>query len=327
MDIKSTFKIVSIALSTIFISHTLAATIPPSLPIIAMTQIADHPSADAVRAGILAALKDNGYEDGKTLDLIYENAHGSPVTASQIAKKFVASKPNVLLPIATPSAQAMVKADEKYAIPIVFAAVTDPVASGIVPSLTHPGGYITGVTDATPVKHQIEEFKKILPNLKTLGIIYNPGDNSSTTPLKEANKVAKDLGITIVESPAFKTADVPTAVQQLAGRSVDAIFVPLDNTVLSAMDAVLKIGFQHNIPVFSSDSDSVSQGALASSGYSHYDTGYTAGKIVVQVLKGANPGDIPVASAQDLNVYVNPKSAEKLHITIPEAVLKTAKKM
>lgn len=327
MDIKTAFKIVSIVFTTAFVSPALIATDIAPLPTIAITQIADHPAANAVREGILAALKDNGYKQGENINIVFENAQGSPVTAAQIAHKFVAMKPNELVPITTTSTQAMVKADQAYGIPIVFAAVTDPVLSGVVPSLTHPGGHITGATDASPVKQQIETFKKVLPSLKTLGVLYNPGDNSSTTPLKEAREVSKHMGITLVEATAFKTSDVPTAMQHLAGSHVDAVFVPLDNTILSAMDAVLKIGFQNKIPVFSSDSDSVAQGALASSGYTHFDTGYAAGKIVVQVLKGAKPGDIPVATAQNLNVYINPQSAEKLHITIPEAILKTAKVM
>lgn len=327
MDIKSTFKIVSFAFSSLFFSNTLSAISPTPLQSIAITQIADHPAADAVREGIIAALKDNKYEEGEKFKIYFENAQGSPVTASQIAKKFVGLKPNVLVPISTPSTQALVKFDQNYEIPIVFAAVTDPIASGIVTSLTHPGGYITGITDATPVKHQIEVFKKILPKLKTLGIIYNPGDNSSTTPLREAHKAGEALGITIVEAPAFKTSDVPTAMQQLAAKEVDAVFVPLDNTVLAAMDAVLKIAFQHKLPVFSSDSDSVGQGALASSGYTHFDTGYAAGLLVVKVLQGANVGNIPVGSAQDLNIYINHESARKLGIEIPPAVLKTAKSL
>ena len=166
--------------------------------------------------------------------------------------------------------------------------------------------------------------KKSFPTSKPKEL-YNPGDNSSATPLKEARIIAKEIGISLVETPAFKTSDVPAAVQQLVGKNVDAIFVPLDNTVLSAMDSVLKISYQHGIPVFSSDSDSVAQGALASSGYTHFDTGYAAGEIVAKVLKGANPGDIPVASSKDLSVYINPRSAKKLNISVPDSVLHTAK--
>ncbi len=329
MYIKSAIKIVSVAFLTAFFSSSSSATTspPPPLPTIALTQIIDHPAADAVREGVLAALKDNGYEKGKTLNIVYENAQGSSVTAAQIAKKFVALNPNVLISITTPSTQTMVKADEAYGIPLVFAAVTDPIASGVVRDLIHPGGYITGATDAAPIKQQLEAFKIILPKLKTLGVIYNPGDSSSATPLVEAKKIAKDLSITLIEATAFKTSDVPTAVQQLAGNQVDAIFVPLDNTILSAMDAVLKIAFQHQIPVLSSDSDSVTQGALASSEYTHFDTGYAAGEIVARVLKGEKAGDIPVATAQDVNVYINLKSAEKLNIAFPDEILNSAKKM
>lgn len=328
MDFKTVFTIVSIAFSATFSSPAFTDS-PPTLPhkTIAITQIAEHPSANAVRQGILSALAKNGYEDGKNTKIIFENAQGSPVTATQIAQKFVALKPTLIISITTPSTQAIVKANETHSIPIVFAAVTDPVASGVVSSLTHPGGQVTGVTDSAPLQRQFNVFKQILPQLKTLGVIYNPGDNSSATPLKEARVISQTMGITLVEAPAFKTSDVPTAMQQLAGKSVDAVFVPLDNTVLSAMDSVLKISFQYSIPIFTSDSDSVAQGALASSGYTHFDTGYKAGEIAVEVLKGASPGDIPVVSAENLNVYINGQTAQKLNLKIPEEISKSAKIM
>ncbi len=325
MDIQTAFKVISFFISSFFLSSNLQAAEP--LKTVAITQIVDHPAANSVREGLLKALSDNGYEPGKTLNLIYENAQGSPVTATQIAKKFVALKPDLIISITTPSTQAMVKANENYNLPIIFAAVTDPVASGVVSSMAHPGGHVTGATDAAPIKHQLEFFKKVLPSLKTLGFLYNPGDNSSATPLKEAREASKELGITLIEATAFKTSDVTTAMQHLAGKKVDAVFVPLDNTILSAMEGVLKIASQYKIPVFSSDRDSVAQGALASSGYAHFDTGYAAGKLAVQVLKGANPGDLPVAKPNNLNTYINLKTAEDLNITIPKDVIKTAQHM
>lgn len=327
MDIKLVFKVVSVIISTFFVSLSLIAAPPPPVKTVLITQITEHPAADAVRQGVLAALKDYGYEDGKNIDVIFENAQGSTVTAMQIAKKFVSLRPDLMIPITTPSTQALVKANKDSSYPIVFAAVTDPVASGVVPSLTHPGGVVTGATDAAPIKHQFEVFKKILPHLKTLGIIYNPEDNSSATPVKEAQKIAKEMGIKLIEATAFKTADVPGAMLQLAGKSVDAVFVPLDNTILSAMDAVLKTSFEYKIPVFSSDSDSVTQGALASSGYTHFDTGYAAGEIAVKILNGAKPGDIPVANAQDLNIYINLKSAKKLGIKLSPELLNASRHM
>lgn len=323
MDIKTPFKIVSIIVITTFFSSFLSLA-TPSLQTIAITQIADHPAANAVHEGILKALKDEGIEENSQYKIIYENAQGNPVTAAQIAQKFVAAKPSILVPITTTSTQTMAKADSAYGLPIVFAAVTDPIAAGVVTSLTHPGGYITGVTDAAPIEEQFKLFRKVFPQLQTLGVIYNPGDNSSATPLKQARETAKKLGITLIEATAFKTSDVSVAAQSLVGRGVDAIFVPLDNTVLAAMESVLKIANQHRIPVFSSDKDSVGQGAVASSGYSHFDTGYATGKMVARVLRGANPGDIPVATAQNLNVYINSKTAKHLNISLPKEILEQA---
>jgi len=326
MDIKTVFKIVSFIIVTTFYSPFLSATTSPPQTI-AITQLTDHPAANAVREGVLKALKDQGIEEGPHYTILYENAQGSPVTAAQIAQKFVSAKPSVLVPITTTSAQTMVKADSAYGIPIVFAAVTDPIVAGVVTSLEHPGGYITGVTDSAPIEEQLKFFKKILPQLRTLGVVYNPGDSSSTTPLKEARSMVRKLGITLVEVTAFKTSDVPGAVQSLVGRGVDAIFVPLDNTVLAAMESVLKIAHQHSIPVFSSDRDSVGQGALASSGYSHFDTGYAAGQMVVKVLNGANPGEMPVATAQNLNIYINSKTAKELTLSLPQEILDRAQMM
>ncbi|MBX9786601.1 MAG: ABC transporter substrate-binding protein [Alphaproteobacteria bacterium] len=326
MDIKIPFKIVSFIVVTTFFSTFLFAAAPP-LQTIAITQIADHPAANAVREGILKALKDHGIEENSQYKIIYENAQGNPVTAAQIAQKFVAAKSSVLVPITTTSTQTMVKADSAHALPMVFAAVTDPIAAGVVSSLAHPGSYITGVTDAAPIEEQVKLFKEILPQLQTLGIVYNPGDNSSATPLKQAREAAKKLGVTLIEATAFKTSDVPVAAQNLVGRGVDAIFVPLDNTVLAAMESVLKVANQNKIPVFSSDKDSVEQGALASSGYSHFDTGYVAGEMVVSVLKGANPGDIPVATAKNLNVYINSKTAKHLNLSLPKEILNQAQLM
>ncbi|MDZ4323226.1 MAG: ABC transporter substrate-binding protein, partial [Alphaproteobacteria bacterium] len=202
MDIKTPFKIVSFIVVTTFFSSFLVAATPP-LQTIAITQIADHPAANAVREGILKALKDHEIEEGSQYRIIYENAHGNPVTAAQIAQKFVAAKSSVLVPITTTSTQTMVKADSAYGLPMVFAAVTDPIAAGVVISLAHPGGYITGVTDAAPIEEQFKLFRKILPQLQTLGIIYNPGDSSSATPLKQARETAKKLDITLVEATAF----------------------------------------------------------------------------------------------------------------------------
>ncbi len=327
MDIKNVFKIISTTVLLTLTSFGLFAASPPPLKTVLITQITSHPSADAVRQGVLAGLKDGGFIDGKNITVTIANAHGNTTTAMQIAKKFVSLKPDLMIPITTPSTQAIIQANEEFKYPVVFAAVTDPVGAGIVKSLQNPGGSVTGSTDAAPLKHQFEIFKQILPNIKTLGILYNPGDNSSATPVKEAKELAKQMGWTIIEATSPKTGDVPAAMQKLVGDKVDAVFVPLDNTVLSAMDSVVKIGNEAKIPVLSSDSDSVGQGALVSSGYTHFSTGYAAGFLASRVLKGENPSNIPIANAQDLNIYVNLKSAEKLGIKISPEILKTAQKL
>ena len=325
MDIKAAFKVISFILVTLFVSLSLVAA--PSPKTVLITQIIEHPFSDAVRQGILAALRDNGFEDGKTINITYENAQGSTVTAMQIAKKFVSLKPDLMISITTPSTLALAKANEKSSIPIVFAAVTDPVGAGIVPSLSHPSGAITGATESPSPKKQLETFKEILPHLKTIGILYNPDEKNSESSVKETRQLAKIMGLTLVEATATKTEDILSALQQLVGKKVDAIFVPLDKTILSELGDILKISFESKIPVVTTDSDSVAQGALASSGYTHFATGYAAGEIATRILKGEKPGEIPVATAQDINVYINLQSARLLGIKIPPDILKSAKHM
>jgi putative ABC transport system substrate-binding protein len=289
---------------------------------VAVTAIVEHPALDAARKGIKDELAAAGYEDGRNLKFEFESAQGNPATAAQIARKFVGDAPDVIVPISTPSAQAVVGATKE--IPIVFTAVTDPVGAKLVPSLTRPGGNVTGMSDLSPIGLHLGLISQIAPEIKRLGVIYNPGEANSMTLVELIRKEAPERGFAIVEAPAPRSADVLPAAQRLVGK-VDAIYVPTDNTVVTALEAVVKVGTENQVPVFAGDTDSVSRGAIAALGFNYYDLGRQTGQIVLRVLQGANPGDIPVEGVRITELYVNPGAAEAMGVTIPPDMLQRAK--
>lgn len=289
---------------------------------VAVTAIVEHPALDATRDGIKAALLAGGYEDGKNLRFTYESAQGNPATAAQIARKLVGDAPTVIVPISTPSAQAVVGATRE--IPVVFTAVTDPVGAKLVKDAAHPGGNVTGMSDLSPIGKQLELIKEITPQVKRLGVIYNPGEANSLTLIELLRREAPAHGMTVQEAPAPKSADVLPAAQSLVG-GVDAIYVPTDNTVVTALEAVVKVGQENRLPVYAGDTDSVPRGAIAAVGFNYFDVGRQTGAIVLRVLKGEKPGDIPVEGVEITELFVNPGAAASMGVTIPEAVIARAR--
>ena len=292
--------------------------------VVAVTAIVDHPALEACRDGIRDELKAAGYEEGKNLKFVYESAKGNPDTAAAIAQKFVAEKPTVIVAISTPSAQAVIAATDD--IPVVFTAVTDPVGARVIDDLKTPGGNVTGVSDMSPVHLQLELIRAIMPNATRIGVPYNPDEANSMALLQRLELEAYGQGMEIHEVAASKSADVPAAAQRLVG-NVDAIYVPTDNTVVSALAAVIKVGVEHKLPVFAGDTDAVVHGAAAALGFNYYDVGRQTGKMVLRVLNGENPGDIAVEGIHVTELYVNPGAAEKTGIVIPATVIANAKQI
>lgn len=317
MRLSSIFK--SAIVSTLLMSAALQAK-----PVyVATTAIVEHPALDAVRDGIKQTLNDNGYS-GDKLKFTYESAQGKTDIAAQIARKMVGDAPDIIVAIATPSAQAAVTVSNT--IPVVFSAVTDPLAAKLVPKLKQPGGNVTGLSDMANVKEHLALIKEFVPNLKAVGIPYNPGETNSVSMLASIKIEADKMGIKIIESAAPKSSDVMIATKQLVGK-VDAIYCPIDNTIISAVESVVKVGIDAQIPVFAGDTDTVSRGAIAAVGYDYFDLGRQTGDIVVRILKGEKAGSIDVKMAKGTNLFVNPKMAKRMGVKIPEAVLTRATKI
>jgi putative ABC transport system substrate-binding protein len=291
---------------------------------VAVTAIVEHPALDACRDGVKDALAAAGYEEGKNLTFLYETAQGNPATAAQIARKFIGEAPDVIVPISTPSAQAVVAGTKDIAV--VFTAVTDPLGAKLVSNMDKPGGNVTGMSDLSPIAKHLDLIKEITPGAKKIGVPYNPGEANSVTLLKLLQEHAGAKGMEIVEAPATKSADVLQAAQSLVGKA-DAIYIPTDNTIVSALEAVIKVGVDSKLPVFAGDTDSVPRGAIAALGFNYYDVGRQTGQIVVRILKGEKPGDIPVQGVEIMELFVNPAMAEKMGVKIPDTVVARAKEV
>lgn len=291
---------------------------------VGITQLVEHPSLDAAREGFIEALKDAGYEEGKNLKLDYQNAQGDMNNNASIAQKLISDKNDVILAIATPSAQSVVNSTKD--IPVLFTAITDPVGAQLVQSIEKPGANVTGTSDTHPdaIKNTIGAIKKFVPGAKKVGIIYNNGEPNSVVNVKNAKKALEAEGLEPVETTISSSSEVKQAAESLVGRA-DVLYIPKDNTVVSALESVLTVANAQDIPTFVGEGDSVKRGAFASYGLDYHALGYTTGKMAVDILKGKKPADIPVGFPEKLELYVNKKAAADEGITLTDDLLKDAK--
>lgn len=284
-------------------------------------QYVAHPSLDAAREGFLDVLKENGYEEGSNLRVVHKDAQADMTIAQTIAQQFAQDGPDLILAIATPTAQAMANATKD--IPILITAVTDPVSASLVESMESPGGNVTGTSDYVSIAAQLELLQQIVPEAKNIGLIYNSGEQNSIVQAEEVKKYAAENGLMIIEATPTNSSEVLQAAQSLVGK-VDAIYVPTDNTVVSALEAVVKVSYDNQIPMFPGEGDSVVRGGIATAGVNYYQLGRQTGEQALKILDGTSPADIPVETQQDMSVIVNLKAAETVGITIPQSVLDQA---
>jgi len=291
---------------------------------VAVTAIVEHPALDAVRDGVKEALSQAGYKEGENLTFLYESAQGNPGTAAQIARQFVGEEPTVIVPISTPSAQAVISSTRD--IPVVFTAVSDPVGAQLVKDMDKPGGNVTGISDMSPVADHVALIKEITPDAKSIGFIYNTAEANSVSTLAALKEEATKAGLEVIESVATKSAEVQGAARALVGRA-DVIYIPTDNTIVSAFEAAVGVAEEAKLPLYAGDTDSVARGALAALGFNYFDVGRQTGDVVVRVLKGEAPGEIPVKVAAGTDLVINKSAAGKMGVTFSDAVLSRANKV
>ena len=317
---RRAFALLPLALAASTVAAPAAAT--PATKTVAVTAIVEHPALDAARDGVRDELKAAGFEPGRNLRFDYQSAQGNTGTAAQIARKFVGDRPDVIVAIATPSAQAVVAATRD--IPVVFSAVTDPVAARLVKGWDAGGGNVTGVSDMSPLDKHLELVRKVVPAAKRVGVIYSPGEANSVAIVEALKKAAPAAGFVLVEAAAPRTVDVPGAAQSLVGKA-DVIYAPTDNNVMSAFEGIVRVAQQAKLPVVAADTDAVKRGAVAALGLNYYDLGRQTGKLVVRVLNGENPGGIAAQVSQTFELHVNPAAAQRQGVTLAADLVKSAK--
>lgn len=290
--------------------------------VVGVLQFVSHPALDEIYRGIKDGLKESGLEEGRNLEINFQNGQADQSKLATMSQQLVQNNPDVLVGIATPAAQAI--ANTTKDIPLVLGAVTDPVGAGLVKSLEAPGGNITGVSDQPPVEAQIQLATELLPKAKTVGILYASSEDNSRYQVSQAEEAAKSKGLTPVKYAVPSTNEIAQTVQVMS-QSVDFIYVPLDNTIANAMQTVIKEANKADIPVIPSVDTMVEQGGLATIGINQYELGVQTGKMAAALANGKEPATTPVYVFDKGDIIVNEKQAELLGITIPESIKQDAK--
>ena len=288
---------------------------------VGIIQLMEHPSLDTIRESIIEGLEDEGYVEGENLKIEYQNGQNDMSTMKNIAQTFVGDGCDVIVAIATPAAQAALS--ETTEIPIVFAAITDPVGAGLVDSLDNPGGNVTGTSDEVSAEMIMNLAKDITPDFKTIGVLYNIGEDNSVSVVAQLKEYAGENGYKVIESTVTNTGEVQQAAQYLADK-VDIVFSPIDNTVASSMAVATETFNNAGIPFYVSADSMVNDGGLATCGIDYTVLGRETAAMIADILEGADPAAIAVRKMSEMSVYVNKETAKALNIEIPQAILDKA---
>jgi len=292
---------------------------------IGVLQLVEHAALDAAYQGFVDALKEAGFEDGVNIEIDYQNAQADQSNLMTISERFVKNNVDLILAIATPAAQAVASATTT--IPILFTAVTDPVAARLVESNEKPGLNVTGTTDAGPIDKQFALMKELFPDLKTIGIIYNSSEVNSEVQAKQAEEIAKEMGWEVKFGTITSVNDIEQVANSLAEK-VDGFYAPTDNTIASAMPNLVKVAEEKKLPILGSEPGMVEGGALMTVGIDYFKLGQQTGKMAVKILKGeAVPAEMPVESLKDVDIVLNQATAKAIGFEFPESVLKKATKV
>lgn len=291
---------------------------------IGVAQYAVHGSLDNCREGFLKGLAEEGFVEGKNLEVIYENANGDGSLSGQIITNFVSNDVDMVCAIATPIAQSAYSVTKRSDIPVIYTAVTDPVLAELATEDQMPVGNITGTSDKLPVSEQLSMIREILPEAKTVGILYSTNEVNSQAAIEEYKKAAPEFGLEIVESGISTSADIPLAAEQLAAK-VDCISNLTDNNVVSSLPVVLEAASKNGIPVFGSEIEQVKRGCLAAMGLDYIALGEQTGRMAAQVLKGEKEAsEMPYELIEGAAFYGNTEAAENLGIELPESLTSSA---
>ena len=327
---KTGKKLISVLTALLLVVALAGCTTAPAvdagekdrLPRVGIVQLAEHAALDSACEGFIAALAENGFVDGETVEIDLQNAQGDQSNLSTIGERFLGEKVDLILAIATPAAQAM--AGKTTEIPILATAVTDYESAKLVNSNAAPGGNVSGTTDMNPIKEQIALIVQLAPDTKTIGCIYNGGEDNSVLQAGIAKAEIEALGLGYEEITVTSTNDVQQAMQTLVGKC-DAIYIPTDNTLASSMPVVAGVANEAKIPVICGESGMVDNGGLATLGINYYNLGHQTGLMAVRILKeGANIAEMPIESLTEFDYRINAATAEAIGLKIPDELAQYA---
>ncbi|NMA11916.1 MAG: ABC transporter substrate-binding protein [Chloroflexi bacterium] len=289
---------------------------------IGILQLVEHAALDAAYQGFIDSLAEDGYVDGKNIEVDYQNAQADQANLMTMSERFVKDDVDLILAIATPAAQAIAAATTK--IPILITAVTDPVAAKLADSMEKPGMNVTGTTDAGPIDKQLALLQEMFPEIKTIGVIYNSSEVNSEVQAKQAEEIAKTMGWGVRFGTITSVNDIEQVALSMVGR-VQAIYAPTDNTIASAMPNLVKVAEEKKIPIMCGEPGMVEAGGLISIGIDYYKLGFQTGKMAVKILKGeAEPTSMPIESLTDADIVINLNFAKAIGYEVPQDLLDRA---
>ena len=285
---------------------------------IGVLQLIEHNALDSAYKGFVDGLKEAGYEDGKNIIIDYQNAQGEQANCITIGQKFINDKSDLILAIATPAAQAI--ANMTKDIPILITSVTDPADSKLVANNNAPGGNVTGTSDLTPVEAQIELLKEIIPNVKTVGLLYCSSEQNSVFQINIAKKKLDSMGIKYIDIAISNLNEIQQVIQNVVGK-VEAIYTPTDNMIANGMATVALMTEPAKLPVICGEGGMTMLGGTATYGINYYELGKLTSTQAVSILKGdKKTSEMPIEYLQKFDLVVNTNMIESIGLTIPESL-------
>ena len=289
---------------------------------VGIVQLVEHAALDAANKGFVEGLASKGYKEGQNIAYDRQNAQADQSNLQNIAHRFVNNKVNLICAIATPAAQTV--ANVTSDIPIVATAVTDYKTAKLVKDNAKPGTNVTGTTDMNPVEQQLDLLLKLVPNAKSVGTIYCSSEVNSQLQIEILKKAAAAKGVTVKEATVSNVNDIQQAARSLVGK-VQAIYVPTDNVLASAMPTLVSVTEEAKLPVICGEGGMVKAGGVATLGVDYYKLGFQAGEMAADILSGkSKPSDMAIQAQKEFKAMVNLKEAEKIGLKVPEDVLKGA---
>ena len=288
---------------------------------IGVLQYMEHGALDAAYEGFIVGLAEKGYIEGENIKIDLKNAQGDLTTAQTIANQYVSDDVDMMFAIATQAVQSAYNATKD--IPILMTAVTDPVEAGVVKDWNQSGTNVTGTSDLTPVAKQMELITELVPEAKTVGVIYTTSEVNSEVQVKMAEEAASNLGLQVIRVGVTTVNDIPQAVASVIDK-VDAMYAPTDNLIASSMPVLWNACLDKKVPIVAGVDTMVIDGGIATEGIDYYQLGYETGLMAAQVLEGKDPSTMPINTLQNTTLIVNQKNAEAIGLSIPDSILKGA---